>query len=340
MGSFTIIGLGESPPRPDEMVTNDMVFEDLMSRGVDIKGKTGIDTEKLTGIRTRWWSKLSSTQMALEAAIAACQDAEKNTKGEFTIDNLGLVHSGGSSREYDYPACACELQGQLGIPAGIEARDISLACTSWLDGFVMAASRMKDVNIRYGLIAVGGPIGSRFNAPTSLNYCLFGDGGGAAVVEYNPKGYERYGLLGGRTISDGEKSDWTKQYHYPIADSSMEGHEKNIHQYGIRDVSSMAKTFMRDFGDDLVGIDDLSKLILLPHNANLSMITEQGKRIFNMPPERILNRVAERGNTSSASIPITLAHYASIGHFNRDDLLLMIAFGGGMSVCLALYRWP
>ncbi|MEO1369121.1 MAG: 3-oxoacyl-[acyl-carrier-protein] synthase III C-terminal domain-containing protein [Acidobacteriota bacterium] len=50
--------------------------------------------------------------------------------------------------------------------------------------------------------------------------------------------------------------------------------------------------------------------------------------------------MTERGNTSSASIPISLAHYARRGRFQSGDLLILAAFGGGMAIDIALYRWP
>lgn len=341
-GSVRIIGLGESIPPEDELVTNDQVLEKLRGKGVDTKGKTGEDTEKLVGIRTRWWSEMTSTEHAFEAAKAAIADAVEKTNGRFNPSELGLIHSGGSSPDWAYPSCACELQGLLKVPTGnCEARDISLACSSFLDGLIMANSRMRYKGIHYGLVAAGEAIGTRFNAPTSLNYCLWGDGGGAVVLEYDPEGDPRIGIIGDKPVADGQYAHWTKSRKrgwHPDTDndewfdSSMEGHEKDIHRYGCGEVPNMIEVFLDENGIET------EYPYLLPHNANLKMVLTMGKKI-GLREDRVLTRIAERGNTSSASIPITLNYYAKKGKFTINDLLIMVAFGGGMAADLLLYRW-
>ena len=69
------------------------------------------------------------------------------------------------------------------------------------------------------------------------------------------------------------------------------------------------------------------------------MVRQIGKRI-GVESDNVLTRIVERGNTSSASIPITLAHFAARDTFQSGDLLVLAAFGGGMAIDLVLYRWP
>ena len=342
-GSLCITGIGESPVVESELVTNDEVLAILVDRGVDIRGKTGEDTESLVGIRTRWWSRMSSTEHAIEASRAAIADAAARTGGEFRAERLELVHSGGSSPDNVFPACACEIQGALGVPPeSCEARDVSLACASWLDAFVLAGSRMRAKGFRYGLVAVGECIGTRLNAPTSLSHCLWGDGGGAVVLEHDPDGDPGYGVLADKVISDGQFAGWTRSFklgthpdhaRYELPDASMLDHGRDIHRYAIRVVSSAVAQLLDEHGLDA------GDAYLVPHNANLGMVLQIGKRL-GIPAERVLTRVAERGNTSSASIPITLAHYAERRLFVRGDLLILAAFGGGMAIDIVLYRWP
>jgi len=340
---LSFAGFGESRLVESELVPNDHVLRLLQENGVDIRGKNGDDTEKLVGIRTRWWSKKSSTEHALEASRAAIADAERRTNGRFRPEMLRLVHSGGSSPDNVFPACACEVQGALGVsPESCEARDISLACASWLDALVLAGSRMQAKGLRYGLVTVGECVGTRLNAPTSLSHLLWGDGGGAVVLEYDPEGEESLGLVADRVISDGQLADWTRSlklgthpdhasFAYP--DASMLDHGRDIHRYAIRVVSKAIAELLEETG--LAGLP----ACLVPHNANLGMVRQIGKRL-GIPEDRVLTRIAERGNTSSASVPITLAHYAAEGTFQPDDLVILTAFGGGMAVDVALYRWP
>lgn len=341
-GCIRIVGLGESRVVESELVTNDDVLAILVKNGVDTHGKNAYDTENLVGIRTRWWSQMSSTEHAIEASRAAVADAARRTGGAFEVSLLRLIHSGGSSPDNVFPACACEVQGALGVPSeSCEARDISLACASWLDAVLLAAARMRAKCFRYGLVTVGECIGTRLNAPTSLSYCLWGDAGGAAILEYDREGDPAYGLIADKAISDGKLASWTRSlklgthpshaaYSYP--DASMLNKGRDIHRYAIRNVSKAINNLLEALG--------FSKPpdYLVPHNANLGMARQIGKRL-GLHEERVLTRIVERGNTSSASIPITLAYYAAKGIFRSGDLLVLAAFGSGLAIDIALYRW-
>ncbi|MEM8929554.1 MAG: 3-oxoacyl-[acyl-carrier-protein] synthase III C-terminal domain-containing protein [Acidobacteriota bacterium] len=341
-GSIQFAGFGESEAVPSEMVDNERVMENLRRQGIDTRGKTGEDTEALVGIRTRWWSNLSSTEHALAASRSAIEDASRRRES-FDSTALQLVHSGGSSPDNLFPACACEIQGALGIPPeDCEARDVSLACCSWLDALLLAASRLRAKSMRWGLVAVGESIGTRLNAPTSLSHCLWGDAGGAVVLEHDPDGDPSIGLFADKAVSDGQFAHWTRSLKigthpdhadFPQADASMLDHGKDIHRYAIRTVSKVIADLL-----DEHGLSDETPY-LVPHNSNLGMVRQIGKRL-GIADDRILTRIVERGNTSSASIPITLAHYAGEGRFTRGDLLVLAAFGGGMAIDVALYRWP
>ena len=353
-GSLHIVGIGESPLDSSQLVDNDAVLEILRQNDVDTRGKNGDDTEDLIGIRTRWWSDLGATEHALAAARQAIDDAGRRTDGAFRAEDLRLVHSGGSSPDNLFPACACEVQGALGVsPETCEARDISLACASWLDAFVLAAARMQTKGLRYGLVTVGECIGSRLNAPTSLSHCLWGDGGGAVVLEHDPDGDPSYGVVADRAVSDGQYAHWTRSLKigthpdhegFEQKDASMLEFGRDIHRYAIRTVSKVISDLLDEYRAEcaLSADGELAEgetTYLLPHNSNLGMVRQIGKRL-GIPAQRVLTRIKERGNTSSASIPITLAHYAAKNKFNRGDLLILAAFGGGMAIDVVLYRWP
>lgn len=348
-GSLQIVGIGESPLVKSELVENEEVLAILRSNGVDTRGKSGKDTEDLIGIRTRWWSQKGSTEHALDAAHVAIADARERTDSAFRTEDLRLVHGGGSSPDNVFPACACEVQGALGVPPETcEARDISLACASWLDALILAAARMQTKNLRWGLVAVGECIGSRLNAPTSLSYCLWGDGGGAVVLEWNAEGDPAYGVVADRAISDGQYAHWTRslkfgthpdhaQFDQP--DASMLEFGRDIHRYAIRTVSKVIAEMLEEYRAAGHVAQEGETTYLVPHNSNLGMVRQIGKRL-DIPEEQVLTCIEERGNTSSASIPITLAHFAGKNTFRRGDLLILASFGGGMAIDVVFYRWP
>jgi len=326
------------------MVNNDRVLESLKNEGVDTKNKTGNDTAELTGICQRWLSPLTSTQHAVNAAKNAIVSAKTNSGGNFDESKLQLICSGGSSPDFIYPSCACEVQGQILPNHKIEAFSIPEACTSFVEAVAVAKSRMKDKGYQYALVTVGEQIGVRSNAKKSLNNCLWGTGGGALILEFDPKGDSNTGILADRIISDGAKASWTRSHRggfhpihdtYEEADASMEGHEKDIHRYGLRDVPEAAQEFLCANEEHL---DPGNPVWLLSHNANWKMQLGIGKQL-GIPEHKVLSRISDRGNTSSASIAITLAWYADKGTFQPNDLLLLVGFGGGMSMAFVLYRW-
>ncbi len=150
------------------------------------------------------------------------------------------------------------------------------------------------------------------------------------------------GSLADKAISDGQYADWTlskkfgthphhDQFEFPEA--SMLEHGKDIHRYAIRKVPAAIEELLESQGLSAAGA------WLLPHNANLGMVQQIGKRL-GIPEERVLTAVVDRGNTSSASIPITLARKAKAATFKAGDLLIFASFGGGMAIDLMLYRWP
>ncbi|MDA8016455.1 MAG: hypothetical protein MPN21_03315 [Thermoanaerobaculia bacterium] len=348
-GSLHIVGTGESSPVPSELVDNETVLAVLRQHGIDTRGKNGDDTESLIGIRTRWWSTKGATEHALEAAREAIADAGHRTGDAFQAEDLSLVHSGGSSPDNVFPACACEVQGALGIPPeGCEARDISLACASWLDALVLAGARMRTKSMRWGLVTVGECIGSRLNAPSSLSHCLWGDGGGAVVLEHDPDGDPGFGVVADRAVSDGQFAHWTRSLKvgthpdhesFEQPDASMLEFGRDIHRYAIRTVSKVIAEMLEEHRAKHGEAAEGETTYLLPHNSNLGMVQQIGKRL-GIPARHVLTRIRQRGNTSSASIPITLAHFAGAGRFQRGDLLILAAFGGGMAIDIVFYRWP
>jgi len=323
------------------MLDNDQILERLRQNGFPTKGKTGRATEKITGIRERWYSDMTAFELALESSIHACENARQKTNGRFRPEDLRLISSGGSNPDDVYSACACKLQAALGIPGGAgEARDVSMACSTWVDDLRLTDVLMRTEGIQLALVVTGEPVGSRANTPNSIHYTLFGDGSAAAVIEYNEKADPHYGILATRTRSDGQFAHYTKSVgvggakeHFGVQpNSSMEGYHREIQEYAVNVVSEYVHQFLDDNGV----VAEVP--YLLPHNGNLEMISEMAAKL-GLPPDRIITSIRERANTSSASVPINLVHRYQQGLLKDGDLLLMVAFGAGMSMSFCLYRW-
>jgi len=355
-GTTTIVGTGEAVPPPAEMVGNDEILDRLRAAGFDVGDKTGEATERLVGIATRWLTPpdVSSFDLAIDAARRAVETA-RAADPDFSPAEVRLVHSGGSTPDMLYPAIACRVQYALDVPVGrCEARDISLACTSALDGLALADSRLRHLSAMeqargleprpiYGIVALGETIGTQSNLPTSLDFTLWGCGAGAVVLRFDPRDTRPVGILATRTLSDGARADWTESigigvrpdYWNRRPHATMGAHGKDIHRYGLREITRALRRFMEEGGMDA----SAEGAAILSHNSNLSMQMGIGKEL-GFRPERIFTRIRERGNTSSASVLITLDYFTRSGCFDSGDRLLLASFGGGMSMAFVDYLWP
>ena len=78
--------------------------------------------------------------------------------------------------------------------------------------------------------------------------------------------------------------------------------------------------------------------LFVPHQANLRIIEAAAKRL-DMPMERVFVNVDRYGNTGAASVYVALEEAAAAGRLSRGDLVLLAAFGGGVTWGAALLRW-
>jgi 3-oxoacyl-[acyl-carrier-protein] synthase-3 len=104
-------------------------------------------------------------------------------------------------------------------------------------------------------------------------------------------------------------------------------------KFAIRSMVEVSKDVLAESGFTPADVD-----WLLPHQANERILTGVAERL-QVPPERCMNNIARYGNTSAASIPIALDEYARDGRLKRGDLILITAFGGGLTWGAALVRW-
>ena len=78
--------------------------------------------------------------------------------------------------------------------------------------------------------------------------------------------------------------------------------------------------------------------LFIPHQAN-QRITEAVRERLNVPAEKVYSNICRVGNTSSASIPICLDECIRSGRIKKGDLILMSAFGAGVTWGSVLMRW-
>jgi len=218
--------------------------------------------------------------------------------------------------------------------------DLSAACS----GFVYSLST-ADALIRAGrgkkALVVGSEILSTVVDYTDRSTCiLFGDGAGAAVLSECPEGD---GVLSCHLHSDGNLWQLIQcpggGTLHPYSPEMVEQRLRFIRMAGNETFKHAVLKMVDVAGEALdrngVSIDDVK--LFIPHQANLRIIQVVGKRL-GIPEERVFVNLERYGNTSSASIPIALAEAKTQERFAAGDLVLVAAFGGGLTWASALMR--
>ena len=310
------------------------------------KELTNFDLEKMvdtndtwiterTGIRSRHIAEpgTANSDLCVEAARRALEDAGVDAA------DLDLVIVGTITPDMPFPSSACFLQAKIGATRAY-AMDLSAACS----GFVYSLS-VADALIRAGrakkALVVGSEILSSMVDYTDRSTCiLFGDGAGATVLSECPEGE---GVLSCHLHSDGNLWQLIQcpggGTVNPYSPEMMEQRLHSIRMAGNETfkhaVLKMVEVSREALDRNGVGIDDVK--LFIPHQANLRIIQVVGKRL-GIPGERVFVDLERYGNTSAASIPIALAEAKEQGRFAPGDLVLAVAFGGGLTWASALMR--
>ena len=310
------------------------------------KELTNFDLEKMvdtndtwiterTGIRSRHIAEpgTANSDLCVEAARRALDDAGVDAA------DLDLVIVGTITPDMPFPSSACFLQAKIGATRAY-AMDLSAACS----GFVYSLS-VADALIRAGrakkALVVGSEILSSMVDYTDRSTCiLFGDGAGATVLSECPEGE---GVLSCHLHSDGNLWQLIQcpggGTVNPYSPEMMEQRLHSIRMAGNETfkhaVLKMVEVSREALDRNGVGIDDVK--LFIPHQANLRIIQVVGKRL-GIPGERVFVDLERYGNTSAASIPIALAEAKEQGRFAPGDLVLAVAFGGGLTWASALMR--
>ncbi len=311
----------------------------------EVCGGLRLDAEAVyrrTGIRARRWAgaEEASSQLAEQAARAACAAAGIHPG---SVDAL-LVST--TSPDMVFPSTACHLQRVLGATQAA-AFDLAASCSGFLYGLSMADRFIRSGQFRRCLV-VAAEVKSRFlNPGDEQTAILFGDGAGAAVVEGTTDSVvdpESGWIMGIRLYADGSRHDLIEipagGSRHPASVQSVRERLHTVRMKGgalyriaVRRLAEAVTDLLKEFG---VGLHDVGQVIF--HQANGRLLAAVCDRL-GVPREKLFTSVEDLGNTSSASLPIALDRAVRGGCVHRGDLVLLGAFGGGLTWATGLVRW-
>lgn len=324
-----IVGTGHKVP--DKVLTN-----------ADLEAMVDTSDEWITvrtGIKER---RIAADHEALsDFAVPAAEAALEMAGLEGSDIDLVLVATVTADRSF--PATSTHVQHHIGADSAT-AFDLSAACTGFLYGLAVgenfiAAGGAKNV------LVVGGEVLSKIVDWTDRSTCvLFGDGAGAAVLTATNGSSDESGILASRMHADGSLGDLIERpgggSRRPPSRETVDSGEVYITMRGNETfrvaVRSLAEVSQEALEASGLTIDDVDWFI--PHQANRRIIDAVGQRL-EVPEGRTVVNVERFGNTSAASIPIALDEVNRAGKLSEGDVVLMAAFGSGLTWGATAVRW-
>ncbi len=241
-----------------------------------------------------------------------------------------------------FPSTACFLQDRLGARrAG--ALDVSAACSGFIYGLSVAEGFLRS-GVARRILLVGAETLTKVIDWTDRNTCvLFGDGAGAVVLLGTENGESR--ILTTHLFADGGKGRQLMMpgggSRHPISHAMLDA---NLHKVKMDSGNEVFKVAVRAMEDAAIvalktaGLEVHDVDLFIPHQANLRIINAVGQRL-GIPEEKVVVNIQRFGNTSAASIPIALDEAVRGGRLRRGQIVLLCAFGGGLTWGSTLIRW-
>jgi 3-oxoacyl-[acyl-carrier-protein] synthase-3 len=313
---------------PSEILTNDDLASMVDTSDDWIQARTGIVERRIAP------PKETTATMAIRAAQAALRVAKANPA------RLDLIIVATATPDYPFPATACLVQDALGATrAG--AFDLSAGCTGFV--YALAVGSQMIISGAYDqVLVIGAETLSRIINWTDRNTCvLFGDGAGAvllqasdvsggvlsAVLGADGSGGDLLMLPAGGSRQPASAETVAQGLHY----IHMNGPE--VFRFATRVTARAARQALAEAD---VNLEDVS--LFISHQANGRIIQSAAKSL-KLPPEKVFVNLDRYGNTSSASVPIALCEAIEQGRVKRDDHLVMVGFGAGLTWAAVVVRW-
>jgi 3-oxoacyl-[acyl-carrier-protein] synthase-3 len=313
---------------------------------VPAKVLTNVDLERMVATSDEWIAERTGIrERRLVTPGEACSDlgvkaAERALKAAgVSAAELDMILLATCTGDYPLPATACLIQHRLGATRAA-ACDLSAACC----GFVYALS-VADAYVRTGMrhvLVIGSEVMSVITDWTDRNTCiLFGDGAGAVVVSASEG--ER-GILSCHLKSDGALCDLIivpgGGSRNPPSEKIIEERMQFIKMKG-NETFKVAVRMLEDIARETLAANNLTVKDLdlyVPHQANVRILKSVAGRL-GLPLEKMMLNLDRYGNTSAASIPIALDEAVQAGLIKEGSLVMVGAFGAGLTWASALIKW-
>lgn len=327
MPSARIIGTGSYvPPR----VLTNADLEKLVDTSDEwIVTRTGISERHIAS------DDEATSDLAYHAATAALESAGVDAA------DLDMILVATATPDMFFPSTACVLQDRLGARRS-GALDISAACSGFIYGLAVANGLIRAGTARTVLLLGAETLTKVVNWQDRNTCVLFGDGAGAVVLRADEGDG---GILSVYLYADGSKGSLLilpgggsrHPMSQAVLDAGLSKIQMNsgneVFKLAVRAMEDAALTALKQNGYDVGDVD-----FIISHQANMRIISALGQRL-GLPDHKVIANLKRVGNTSAASIPLALDEAVRAGRVRAGHLVLLCAFGGGLTWASSLIRW-
>lgn len=309
---------------PPAILTNDDLATFLDTDDEWIRKRTGMQERRISHVSAAELARVA-VQRALAAAGRAAEDVELIVYGSTTPDEL-------------CPNAASGVQKMVGA-INAACMDLNTACTSFLYSLTAASSMIRTGAVRNAVV-IGAELISPLMDWNNRNVAvLFGDGASAFFVE---KSDQRQGIIAESLGCYGEVRDilsvrgWGLEYAnkgVELGNTRWQFEGQEIFKRAVKGMSSACEAVLEKSGLSVEEVD-----LVVPHQANLRIIDAIVHRV-GIPAEKVFVNIQRYGNMSAATAPTALVEAVEEGRVKSGGIILMPAFGAGLTWNAHLLKW-
>ncbi len=310
---------------PKLVVSNDDLSTFLDTSDEWISTRCGINTRHIATDET-------TSDMATNAARNALE------KSGLSVDDIDLVICATITPDTCVPMVASNVKRDLGI-ASAAAFDLNANCSGFVYAITVADSLMKCCGYKHAII-IGADTNSQIIDWTDRATCvLFGDGAGAVVLSNTENKGIMSTYLDCQIDTDGFLSCFNRLDKTPFSENQRTDNVKitmngsRVMRFAVKALSKSVKTVAKKSG---VSVNDIK--VIIPHQANVRILNSAAKNL-GIDVSKFYINIDATGNTSSSSIPVALDEVVSKKLIKKGDLIVLVAFGGGLSSGATLIEW-
>ncbi len=288
-----------------------------------------------TGMKRRHWASEEEATSDLASAAAAAALVHAGLRAA----ELDCLIVSTVTPDYYFPATACLVASKLGVLEK-PAFDIAIACSGFIYGLTVAAGLIRSGVYRRIMLIGAETLSKIVDKNDRSTAILFGDGAGAVILERSTEDSFLASDLG----ADGSRPELLYAQgsgsRHPLDHAALDAKVHLIHMQGP-ETFKLAVMKMVGSTETVLEKAKLTKAdvtFLIPHQANKRIIDAMA-RYLEVPEGKVVINIAEYGNTSAASIPMALSETVRAGLVKPGDIIVFVAFGGGLSWGAVAWRW-